>query len=267
MPDLTTTSRPMGWLKCVCAYLSVLFLTLGSQSCSIKESQPAEDPSKSDFLFQYSVLSALQAGVFDGNMTFGQLKTQGDFGVGTFNRVDGELVINEGKMYRIRSDGSVSTVADQDSSSLAFVKFFKADSSFTIQSSGMSMEALQQLISSRLSPNELYAIRIKGSFSKLTSRVPAAARKPYPTLADHLAKTQVIFYLANTSGVAVGYLVPSFMDKLNSPGFHFHYLPDDLKAGGHVYDFTATQVTVEIDHVKGYYVEWNTNADFKKFTF
>ncbi|WP_138991776.1 acetolactate decarboxylase [Larkinella sp. C7] len=247
-------------------YSIVSIILLTGQACTTKENAPPATSSTTDFLYQYSIINALLAGVFDGNLTFGELKKHGDFGVGTFNRVDGELVINEGKRYRIRSNGSVSEVADRDSTSLAFVKFFKADSSFTVQTAGMTLDQLQKKIAAALPANEIYAIRIKGTFSKLTTRAPAPAQKPYPTLNDHLAKSQVIFNLTNTTGVAVGFLVPTYMEKVNVPGFHFHFLADDLKSGGHVYDFTATQVTVEIDRTRGYYVELNTHFDFGKVT-
>lgn len=52
-----------------------------------------------DFMYQYSIIDALLAGVYDGNMTFDKLKQKGDFGVGSFNRLDGELIMNEGKVY------------------------------------------------------------------------------------------------------------------------------------------------------------------------
>ncbi|MFC5408517.1 acetolactate decarboxylase [Larkinella bovis] len=266
MSIYSTPSRTNGGVKWLRFYLLITVLPLAWQGCSLKENPPSDESVHSDFVYQYSILSALQAGVFDGNLPFGQLKAKGDFGVGTFNRVDGELVINQGKRYRIRANGSVTEVADRDSTSYAMVKFFKADTSFTIQSAGLSMDQLQRQLTSLLPANDLYAIRLKGQFSKLTSRAPGAAQKPYPTLNDQLTRTQVVFNLTQTTGVAVGFLVPTYMDKVNAPGFHFHYVSDDLKSGGHVYDFTATQLTVEIDRAPGYYVEMNTNADIGKVT-
>ncbi|GAB3921370.1 acetolactate decarboxylase [Larkinella terrae] len=265
MPALKTARRFIRRVKRVCWSLSIFF-SFGYQGCTTKETPQSADTSSSDFLYQYSIISALQAGVFDGNLTFGEVKKHGDFGVGTFNRVDGELVINLGKLYRIRSNGTVSEVADRDSTSLAFVKFFKADSSFTIQTAGLTLDQIQKKIAAALPANEIHAIRLKGTFAKMTTRAPAPAQKPYPTLNDHLARSQVIFNLTNTTGVAVGFLIPAYMEKVNVPGFHFHYLSDDLKSGGHVYDFTATQITVDIDRTKGYYVELNTNTDFGKVT-
>lgn len=211
-----------------------------------------------DFLYQYASVSAFQAGVYDGNVTLGELKKRGDFGLGTFNGVDGELVVNQGKFYRIHSSGTVSEVSDCDHTSLAFVKFFKADLSFTIQTADITLEQLQKKIASLLTVDNLYAIRIKGTFSQLTVRASALAQKPYQPLEEHLTQNQVIFNLSNTTGVAVGFLVPASMEKVNIPGFHFHYIADDLKSGGHIFDFTANQLTVEIDKTKGCYLELNT---------
>lgn len=211
-----------------------------------------------DFLYQYATVSALQAGLYDGNVTLGELKKRGDFGLGTFNGVDGELVVNQGKFYRIHSSGTVSEVSDYDHTSLAFVKFFRVDLSFTIQSAGITLEQLQKRIMSLLTVDKLYAIRISGTFTKLTARASALAQRPYQPLKEHLAQNQVIFNLTNTTGVAVGFLVPTSMEKVNIPGFHFHYISDDLKSGGHIFDFTANQLTVEIDKTKGCYLELNT---------
>lgn len=43
-------------------------------------------------IFQLSTINALLEGVFDGNMSYGQLKQHGDFGIGTFNGLDGEMI-------------------------------------------------------------------------------------------------------------------------------------------------------------------------------
>lgn len=53
-------------------------------------------PHVADFspeLFQYSTLEALLGGVYDGEVTVGELLTHGDFGLGTFNSLDGEMII------------------------------------------------------------------------------------------------------------------------------------------------------------------------------
>ncbi|RRB06673.1 acetolactate decarboxylase [Larkinella rosea] len=237
-------------------------LAIVLQSCSPKQPAETDKPPVSDFMYQYSIIDALLGGVFDGNLTLGALKTKGDFGIGTFNRVDGELIVDQGKVYKISYDGSIREVPDTDSTSIAFVKFFKADTTFTVK--GTTLDQLEKQLLAVLPANEMYAIRMKGHFEKLTSRAPGPARKPYPSLKDHLAKQQYLFNLSNTDGVVAGFLLPGYIAKVNVPGFHFHYLANDHKSGGHIFDFTAAELTVEIDKIQGYTVELNTHADFDK---
>lgn len=209
-------------------------------------------------------MDALLAGVYDGNLTFSELKTKGDFGIGGFNHLDGELLINEGKVYRIRYNGRVQEVADADSTSIAFVKFFNPDTSFTISGRTATFEQVQQQLSRQLNANGMYAIRLKGAFTSMHTRAPEPAKKPYPPLDQHLKTKQHDFRLVNTSGVCVGFLLPAYAGRTNVPGYHFHYLADDHQSGGHVFDFTTNQLTVEVDYVKGFSVEMNTNPAFGK---
>ncbi|GAB3274938.1 alpha-acetolactate decarboxylase [Larkinella harenae] len=213
-------------------------------------------------MYQYSIIDALLAGAFDGEQTLGALKTKGDFGIGTFNRVDGELIMDQGKIYRVSYDGRIREMPDQDSTSVAFVKFFQADSSFTRKAS--TLDQLEEELLAALSPNEMYAIRMKGHFSTLNARAPGPAQKPYGTLKEHLAKNQYLFNLRETDGVVIGFLLPVYLARVNVPGFHFHYLANDHQSGGHIFGFTATDITVEIDKIQGYSVELNTHPDFRK---
>ncbi|WP_128546835.1 acetolactate decarboxylase [Larkinella soli] len=240
-----------------------LLTGFGWNGCS-RKIEPVPEDDTLDFVYQYSVISALQAGVFDGNLPFGRLKTKGDFGLGTFNRLDGELVIDQGNRYRVRFDGTVKDVSDLDTTSFVVVKFFKPDTTFTVNTPATRLDSLQKQIAGALPANQLYAIRIKGRFPTVTARAPAPAAKPFPTLTEHLMRNQYLFNLTNTSGVAVGFLVPKYMEKTNPPGFHFHYLSDDRKTGGHVLDLTAGSVVVEIDRAQGYIVEANTHAGYNR---
>ncbi|MFN7118690.1 MAG: acetolactate decarboxylase [Saprospiraceae bacterium] len=218
-----------------------------------------------DFMYQYSIIDALLAGVYDGNMTFGELKQKGDFGVGSFNRLDGELIMNEGKVYKMRFDGSIQPVADADSTGIAFVKFFKADTSFLFTNNNMTYAQLQEQLNNLLPPNKMYALRIKGTFKTLHGRAPAPASKPYPPLQQYLTGGgQKEFHFTNTTGTCVGFLMPDYMARVNVPGYHLHYISDDHKNGGHIFEFTSDRLAIEVDFIKGYVVEPNTDADFAK---
>lgn len=219
---------------------------------------------KEDFLYQYSIIDALLAGVFDGDMTFGELKKHGDFGIGTFNQIDGELMMLDGKVYRIRHDGQVLEAKDDEKTPLAFVNFFKADTSFTITKENMTVADVEKYIDSVFNRNYLYAIQIKGNFKKVSARSVRPAIAPFPTLTEHIQQGgQQLFNFQDVKGVLAGYSLPSYMAKINVPGFHLHFLTEDFSKGGHVFDFTADQLEIHVDILSGFIVENSLNQEFQ----
>nr|HPL94254.1 acetolactate decarboxylase [Paludibacteraceae bacterium] len=65
-----------------------------------------------DVLFQTSTINALLEGVYDGEVKCGELKHYGDFGIGTFQALDGEMIFVDGTIYQVKADGKVYNVAD-----------------------------------------------------------------------------------------------------------------------------------------------------------
>ena len=57
-------------------------------------------------VYQSSTINALLEGVYDGDMTYGQLRRHGDFGIGTFNALDGEMIGFDGRFWQITGDSS-----------------------------------------------------------------------------------------------------------------------------------------------------------------
>ncbi len=78
-------------------------------------------------VFQVSTLHALMRGMYDGETTFRELKKHGDFGLGTLNGLDGEMVALNGEFFQIKADGKVYPIADDRKTPFAVVTFFKAD--------------------------------------------------------------------------------------------------------------------------------------------
>ena len=44
--------------------------------------------------WQYSTIAVLTSGGYNGDLTAGELKTHGDFGLGTFNALNGEMIVS-----------------------------------------------------------------------------------------------------------------------------------------------------------------------------
>lgn len=227
------------------------------------KSQTRADP-YSDFIYQYSIIDALLAGVYDGELSLGELKERGDFGIGTFNRLDGELLMIDGVVYKLAYDGTIFAAPDSEGTPLAFVKSFKADNKIVMEGKDLTLEDVVKKLEQVLSGNSLYAVKISGEFKTMNARSVKAADKPYPSLAEHVAAGgQYVFNFEDTAGVCVGFVMPPYVARTNVPGIHLHYLANDHKAGGHVFNFTADRLEIEIDEAEGLIVQRNTDSSFK----
>jgi acetolactate decarboxylase len=230
--------------------------------CAARETVRPDRASARSTLYQYSVLDSLLAGVYDGDMTIGALKQHGDFGLGTFDQLDGEMLVLEGVVYRIRADGSVRVAADDDRTPNGFVTWFRPDQTVVLEGAS-SMHDLQAQLLQRLRPNRAYAIELRGRFASLMARAPEAATRPYPEFAAQLAAHPHTFPLVNTEGVAVGFLLPPYMSRINVPGLHLHYLANDHAAGGHVLQLTAEPgATARIMEFEGIDIDFNKSPEF-----
>lgn len=246
---------------------SFIFFLVWLSSCSTPDAQSgqaaAKDDRFDDFIYQYSVMDALLAGSYDGNLNFGELKKRGDFGIGTFNRLDGELLVLDGKVHKIRHNGDIDQVADADTASLAVVKFFKADTTFTLTGKDVTYAQLLEKLNTTLNSNSLYAIRVTGNFKTMKARSVKPASKPYMELSAYLEKGgQQLFDFTDAKGVCAGFLLPAYTARTNVPGIHLHFISDERKNGGHVFDFTTDELKVEIDEARGLIVERNSHQLF-----
>src|SRR5262245_35153880 len=62
-------------------------------------------------LFQVSTSGALVAGIYAGVVSVKSILEQGEFGLGTFANLDGEMVVLDGRVYQALSSGKVSEAA------------------------------------------------------------------------------------------------------------------------------------------------------------
>jgi acetolactate decarboxylase len=192
-------------------------------------------------------INALVEGFSVENTTVGQIKEHGDFGLGTFNYLDGEMVLLDGKAYQIRSDGKAHGVEDGEQSPFACVTFFSPDTFDDIAGAHKYVDfhdLLDHLIPSR---NMLYAIRIDGVFSHVRTRVVPKSEN-YVPLAE-VARNQPVFDLYNTQGSLAGFYTPRFMESLSAPGYHLHFLTADRQQGGHVMECAIEKARIGIQHV------------------
>jgi acetolactate decarboxylase len=233
------------------AVVSVMLLMLSGGAPLHARGQDGQ----ADTLFQVSTFAALLVGDYEGRADDRTVKRHGDFGLGTFEALDGEMVAVDGAFYQIRADGIVTPVGDDQLTPFAAVTDFRADDAFQVNAEtsccGLHRLSQERFPSDRL----LYAIKVSGRFKALETRSVPAQEKPYPPLAEALQQ-QVVFDFAQVDAVLAGFWLPAEVADVNVAGYHLHAIMTDTMTGGHVLDCVAQNVTVEIDYMNELQVQF-----------
>ncbi len=222
-----------------------IMLTAGALMAGCATTGELRDPLARDTIYQVSTIRALQENVYDGTTTVGKLK-QRDVGIGTFNALDGEMVLLDGKVYRFGSDGSVTEMSDREFTPFAVVTFFEPD--FTQALTPMMTFGDFQAHADKMLPtlNLPYAVRIDGLFRDVKTRAPRRQTRPYPRLIDALAN-QPEFDYHDVQGTLVGFRLPQYFNGVNVPGWHLHFISADRSKAGHVLSFTILRAVFAYD--------------------
>lgn len=235
-------------------FLVVLF-------CVLLIPQSTYAKGKTNAVYQISTINALLKGVYDSEETFKELKKHGDFGLGTINALDGEMIALDGKFYNIKIDGKVYNVPDFEKTPFAVVTFFNADKEIKLNET-MNFQQVKDFIDSKLPTiNIFYAFKVEGYFKTMKVRSVPAQKKPYPPLAEAV-KDQVVFDLNDVRGTVVGFRFPEYTKGINVTGYHWHFLSADKKAGGHILDFELTNASAYIDYLTGLDIDLPDSDEF-----
>jgi acetolactate decarboxylase len=216
----------------------------------ILQTQPSTGVADKRTLYQVSAFNTFSAGEFAGYVSYGELAKHGDFGIGTFDGLNGEMLALDGKFYQIAVDGKPKQVDSSYMAPYATVTYFEADK--TSQANSLNYTQLLSFINGTLpNQNSIYAIKVTGTFSYALTRSVPAQTEPYPPLSEAI-KNQTTFKLDNVSATAVGFWFPKSMDGVDVVGFHLHLITSDHQAGGHLLDCILNNAKVEIEQIKNY---------------
>jgi acetolactate decarboxylase len=196
-------------------------------------------------LFQVSTSAALVEGLYQGAVRVSRLLRHGNFGLGTFIDLDGEMVVLEGVCYRVAPDGVVTTVKGDRLIPYAVVTRFSAEFSRRSQQLNSFSELVAVCDKLRSSENVFYAFRVEGKFSFVKTRVMKAV--PQGTGLKAASSGQEEFTFEDQEGTLVGLWSPGFAGSFSVPGYHFHFLSADRKRGGHLLECRETVEFLKAD--------------------
>jgi len=185
-------------------------------------------------LFQVSTSTALVKGVYNGVVTVGQLKQHGDFGLGTFDRLDGEMLALEGHFYQMRGSGEVAEPGDDARVPFAVVTAFRMERESTIDRVEGFEALAAHLDRMRRTANLFCAVRIDGRFACVRVRAVCKAA-PGVSLVDATTH-QAEFAFTNVVGTIAGFWTPSYARSINIACWHLHFVTADRTGGGHLLD-------------------------------
>ncbi|RYL95711.1 acetolactate decarboxylase [Sporolactobacillus sp. THM7-4] len=196
-------------------------------------------------VFQLSTMTSLLDGVFEGAMSYEQFKEHGDFGIGTFAHLDGEMIGFDDQFFRLRGDGTVTLLKSQDMTPFCSLTYFRPQITKEFRTPHDKKAFENELHRLVPSDNLFYAYRIDGVFRQVVTRTIAYQDHPVPMI--EAVKTQPVFHFENIRGTIVGFWTPSFAQGIAVAGYHFHFIDEKRQNGGHVLAYVLDHGTVQID--------------------
>lgn len=261
--NVDAVSGATGTSNAVIAAATEAWLQIQAEAASEEgwmEAAPAGDT-----LYQVALLQSLVQGYYDGIVTVEALKRHGDTGIGTFEGVNGEMIVLDGVVYQAVADGSIAIPDDGERVPFSNVTFFDVDK--TLALSGVEdMAALQAAMSAavdELGANCFYMVKIEGTFDSIKVRSEYKQQKPYRALDVALAEDQTEFDYEDVRGTVVGLYCPDYMGGLNTPGWHFHFINEDRTRGGHVLQISVREAEAALDMTDGFEMALSREAAFQ----
>jgi len=222
-----------------------------------------------DLIYHYSVLKALDNGVLEGSMKVTDLMKLGDHGLGTFNGLNGEMVVINHTVYRVTPGGEVVEAGDDILIPYTIVSFFESEKSITLDGDeNLDYDNLVSMTDTLLpSQNQFYAFRIKGNFTYIKCGGVDLQERPYDKTILEMLADRPVYEKKDISGTLVGFWCPPYIGDINTQGFHLHFLADDRSIGGHLMAFEASFLEIQYDIKAGYKIILPDTEEFKSANF
>ena len=203
-------------------------------------------------MYQVATLQALALGYSRAVISTGELLLEGDTGLGTFENVNGEMIVMDGHCYRADQEGNVTEVSPETGVPFAAVARLNGEQTFKLGKMPDITSVRTELtkkIEERFGLNSMHVVRIDGLFEMVDARSEAPYRSHHVTLKEVLGKNQKAFVFESIRGSLVGVYFPDYMDGINMPGWHLHFLSEDRAKGGHVFDVCVREGIAKVDKI------------------
>jgi acetolactate decarboxylase len=213
-------------------------------------------------MFQVSTATALVEGIYQGAIRVATLREHGDLGLGTFEGLDGEMVIVDGHFFQVRSDGLVREVDDNVLTPFALITGFAPEPAITLDHCPDLAHMTSWFDTLRHSDNVFFALRVDGKFDYVHTRAMYQTKEGVPLV--QAASVQPEFEFHDIAGTLVGFWSPEYVKTMNLPGYHLHFISTDRTHGGHLLQCSGRSLRLQIQREGDYHIALPETADFLK---
>lgn len=220
-------------------------------------------------IYQVSTLQALAMGYTSAVITVEELLRHGDTGLGTFEGVDGEMIVLDGVCYRATADGAAKQVSPETGVPFASVSNLSNWRRFPLEAVP-DIETLKNILTMHIEEmfglNSMHMVRINGSFERVCARSETGQLTHHITLKEMLQNNQRDFIFDEVDGTLVCVYYPDYMDGINAPGWHLHFLSADKTRGGHVFDLSLRRGQADMDKISRIEIRLPNSASFDTYS-
>lgn len=220
-------------------------------------------------MYQVSTLQALAMGYNSAVVTVEELLRHGDTGLGTFEGVDGEMILADGICFRAMADGCVRPADPGTGVPFASLSRLVGWRSFSLEAVP-DIEALKSILTLSIEEtfglNSMHMVRIDGYFDRLCARSETGMLTQHVTLKEMLEINQRDFVFEKLNGTLVCVYYPDYMDGINAPGWHIHFLSEDRTKGGHVFDLSLKSAQAKMDKISRIEIRLPNSASFDTYS-
>ncbi|KIX01927.1 alpha-acetolactate decarboxylase [Rhinocladiella mackenziei CBS 650.93] len=212
-------------------------------------------------IYQYSLVNALMSGVSDSGITAAQLIEKGNQGLGTFVRMDGELLLLDGKVYQLQAEGQIRVADPMDQIPYAVSTYFEPQ--HTLNATLENKDAIDTVLEryNDHASNLFMSYRIEGLFRRLKCRTVKGQEYENQPLSE-LGKKQFVADYVDIEGTIIGFRSPQAWQGFFVAGEHMHFINKDKTAGGHVLELESREVRIGIATVNNIHIELPTTDKF-----
>jgi alpha-acetolactate decarboxylase len=215
-------------------------------------------------IYQYSLVNALMAGVSSSGITASTLLEKGNHGLGTFVRMDGELLLLDNTVYQLQPHGKIREASSDDQIPYAVATHFVPEHTLHVK---LEHKDSVDKVLAEVNPNAenlFMAYRITGKFSHNKCRTVKGQEYDNQPLSE-LGKTQFMAEYTDVEGTVVGFRSPKAWQGFFVAGEHLHFISHDRTFGGHVLELEATEeVKFEVATISNVHIELPTSKAFNE---